>query len=179
MAIMGTANDDLWEFSLKLYAEPGVAASCLSLQNRHGFDVNLVLFCIWYGFLHGELTDDLLKTALETSDRWRETVVQPLRSLRTQLKRDLTESAYFSSSEISALRERIGTTELDAERIQQQELEKLIVPSIKKNTASVRGERSTRRNLDKLAASRGARLDNAVSGHFDSLVMVNRRLVGC
>ena len=105
--------------------------------------------------------------------------MQPLRSLRTQLKRDLTESAYFSSSEISALRERIETTELDAERIQQQELEKLIVPSIKKNTASVRGERSTRRNLDKLAASRGARLDNAVSGHFDSLVMVNRRLVGC
>ena len=58
---MGTANGDLWEFSLKLYSEPGVAASCLSLQNQHGFDVNLVLFCIWYGFRHGELTEDLLE----------------------------------------------------------------------------------------------------------------------
>ncbi|MBQ85432.1 MAG: TIGR02444 family protein [Gammaproteobacteria bacterium] len=175
---MGPANSDLWEFSLKLYAEPGVAASCLSLQNRHGFDVNLVLFCIWSGFRHGELTDDLLKTALETSDRWRETVVQPLRSLRTRLKRDLTESAYSSSSEISALRERIETAELDAERIQQQELEKLIVPATGKRTAYILGERSSRRNLDKLAASLGATLNNAVSEHFDSLVKVNRRLVG-
>ena len=177
MAIMSTVNCDLWEFSLKLYAEPGIAASCLSLQNQHGFDVNLVLFCIWYGCRHGELTDDLLRTALEISDRWREAVVRPLRSLRTELKRDLTESAYSSSSEIFALRERIKTAELDAERIQQQELEKLIEQSVKKNPASVRGERSTRRNLDKLAASRGAGLDNAVSGHFDNLVKLNRRLV--
>ena len=175
---MGPANSDLWEFSLKLYAEPGVAASCLSLQNRHGFDVNLVLFCIWSGFRHGELTDDLLKTALETSDRWRETVVQPLRSLRTRLKRDLAESAYSSSSEISALRERIETAELDAERIQQQELEKLIVPATGKRTAYSVGECSSRRNLDKLAASLGATLNNAVSEHFDSLVKINRRLVG-
>ena len=175
---MGPAKSDLWEFSLKLYAEPGVAASCLSLQNRHGFDVNMVLFCIWSGFRHGELTDDLLKTALETSDRWRETVVQPLRSLRTRLKRDLTESAYSSSSEISALRERIETAELDAERIQQQELEKLIVPATGKRTAYILGERSSRRNLDKLASSLGATLNNAVSEHFDSLVKVNRRLVG-
>ena len=174
---MSTASGDLWEFSLKLYAEPGVAASCLSLQDQHGFDVNLVLFCIWYGCRHGELTDDLLKTALETSDHWRETVVRPLRSLRTQLKRDLKESAYSSSSEISVLRDRIKTAELDAERIQQQELEKLIEQSVKKSPASVRGERSTRRNLDKLAASRGAELDTAVRGHFDNLVKLNRRLV--
>jgi len=176
---MSTVNCDLWEFSLKLYAEPGIAASCLSLQNQHGFDVNLVLFCIWYGCRHGELTDDLLRTALEISDRWREAVVRPLRSLRTELKRDLTESAYSSSSEIFALRERIKTAELDAERIQQQELEKLIVRSTKKKcTSSAQGERSTRRNLDKLAASQGANLDTAVSGHFDSLVKVNLRLVG-
>ena len=174
---MSTASGDLWKFSLKLYAEPGVAASCLSLQDQHGFDVNLVLFCIWYGCRHGELTEDLLKTALETSDRWRETVVRPLRSLRTQIKRDLKESAYSSSSEISVLRDRIKTAELDAERIQQQELEKLIEQSVRKNSASVRGERSTRRNLDKLAASRGAGLDTAVSRHFDNLIKLNRRLV--
>lgn len=174
---MGTANGDLWEFSLELYSEPGVAASCLSLQNQHGFDVNLVLFCIWYGFRHGELTEDLLETALETSDSWRKTVVQPLRHLRTRLKRASMESAYSSSSEISALKERIEKAELDAERIQQQELEKLIEQSVKKNPASVRGERSTRTNLDKLAASGGAGLDTAVSDHFDNLVKLNRRLV--
>ena len=171
LVIMNPANDDLWEFSLTLYAEPGVAASCLSLQNQHGFDVNLVLFCLWYGFRHGVLTEDLLKTALDTADRWRETVVQPLRSLRTRLKRDLVESAYASSPEISALREKIKTAELDAERIQQQELEKLIVMANKMSPVA-RGERerSARTNLDALAASRGAGADTAVDGHFDSLV---------
>jgi len=166
---MNTANGDLWEFSLTLYAEPGVAASCLSLQNQHGFDVNLVLFCLWYGFRHGVLTDDLLKTALDTSDRWRETVVQPLRSLRTRLKRDLVESAYASSPGISALREKIKTAELDAERIQQQELEKLIVTDTIM-TPTAQGERSARTNLDALAASRGAGTDTAVDRHFGSLV---------
>ena len=166
---MSTASGDLWEFSLKLYAEPGVAASCLSLQDQHGYDVNLVLFCIWYGCRHGELTDDLLKTALETSDHWRETVVRPLRSLRTQLKRDLKEGAYSSSSETSVLREQIKTAELNAERIQQQELEKLIVTANKMSPVA-RGERSARTNLDALAASRGAGADTAVDGHFDSLV---------
>ena len=163
---MSTASGDLWEFSLKLYAEPGVAASCLSLQDQHGFDVNLVLFCIWYGCRHGELTEDLLETALETSDSWRETVVQPLRHLRTARTkaRILMESAYSSSSEISALKERIENAELDAERIQQHELEKLIVPSIKKKLLMFDRESVlTRRNLDKLAASVGSRHDNALS----------------
>ena len=127
---MSTASGDLWEFSLKLYAEPGVAASCLSLQDQHGFDVNLVLFCIWYGCRHGELTDDLLKTASKLGPLARNS--SALAKPAYPLKRDLKESAYSSSSEISVLRDRIKTAELDAERIQQQELEKLIEQSVKK-----------------------------------------------
>ena len=42
-------NDDgrFWAFSLDVYGRPGVAPACLALQDRHGLDVNLLLFCCW------------------------------------------------------------------------------------------------------------------------------------
>ena len=42
-------NDDgrFWAFSLEVYGRPGVAPACLALQDRHGLDVNLLLFCCW------------------------------------------------------------------------------------------------------------------------------------
>jgi uncharacterized protein (TIGR02444 family) len=39
--------DIFWEFSLSAYARPGVANLCLALQDDHGLDVNLLLFCCW------------------------------------------------------------------------------------------------------------------------------------
>ena len=36
-----------WDFSLEAYARPGVAPACLDLQERHGADVNLLLFACW------------------------------------------------------------------------------------------------------------------------------------
>lgn len=36
-----------WPFSLALYGRPGVAESCLRLQDEAGADVNLLLFCAW------------------------------------------------------------------------------------------------------------------------------------
>ena len=38
---------NLWEFSLSVYGKSGVPDACLTLQNSHGLDVNLVLFCLW------------------------------------------------------------------------------------------------------------------------------------
>ena len=38
---------NLWEFSLSVYGKSGVPDACLTLQNSHCLDVNLVLFCLW------------------------------------------------------------------------------------------------------------------------------------
>ncbi|HEY9550471.1 MAG TPA: TIGR02444 family protein, partial [Kiloniellaceae bacterium] len=38
-----------WQFSGAVYARRGVAEACLALQQRHGLDVNLLLFCAWAG----------------------------------------------------------------------------------------------------------------------------------
>ncbi len=92
-----------WQWSLVFYAQPGVAPLCLELQDTHGLDVNLVLFCCWLG----EPLDSLAEAEALVAD-WRREVVQPLRAVRRWLKgRD------------EALRAQVATQELAAEQRQQ------------------------------------------------------------
>lgn len=110
---------------MAIYREPGVADACLVLQNQHGFDVNLVLFCIWHGLYRGLVPNPLLQQALEFSLYWKDLGVQPLRDVRTAMKRDARLQALASAADINALRENIKGLELKAEQIQQQELQRL------------------------------------------------------
>ncbi|MBA4355613.1 MAG: TIGR02444 family protein [Novosphingobium sp.] len=47
MNMPATAADAFWRFSLEVYSRPQVAELCLALQDEHGFDVNLLLLCLW------------------------------------------------------------------------------------------------------------------------------------
>ena len=38
-----------WDFSLRVYGSEGVPEACLVLQERHGIDVNVLLYCFWLG----------------------------------------------------------------------------------------------------------------------------------
>ena len=42
---MGT--EEFWEFALARYARPGVAQCCVALQDEHGANVMLLLYCAW------------------------------------------------------------------------------------------------------------------------------------
>jgi uncharacterized protein (TIGR02444 family) len=42
-------DEAFWCFSLAFYERPGVADALIALQDRDGFDVNLVLFALWLG----------------------------------------------------------------------------------------------------------------------------------
>ncbi|QGN54031.1 TIGR02444 family protein [Novosphingobium sp. Gsoil 351] len=42
-----SASGPFWQFSLEVYARPQVADLCLGLQDEYGFDVNIVLLCLW------------------------------------------------------------------------------------------------------------------------------------
>ena len=69
-----------WQFSGLVYARPRVAEARLELQDRHGLDVNVLLFCAWAGaqgrrFDGGDL--GLLRSA---SRPWHDNVVAPLRA---------------------------------------------------------------------------------------------------
>lgn len=113
---MGTIPD-LWGWSLSVYGRPGVAAACLTAQDRHGADVNLALWAAWTGAVHGHLlTGAEAAAAREAVEAWSREVVVPLRSLRRRLK---TGPLPAPAPATDALRNRIKAAELEAERIEQ------------------------------------------------------------
>ena len=80
------ANESLWDFSLRIYSCDGVSAACVLLQDRHGLDVSMLLFCCWYGTVAGAMGDETLAMALDLSRPWAENVVKPVRTVRRYLK---------------------------------------------------------------------------------------------
>jgi uncharacterized protein (TIGR02444 family) len=109
-------SDAFWVFSLRFYQLPGVAESCIELQDRHGADVNLVLFALWAADSGHQLDAEAITAADRAARQWRETVTQPLRAARRALK---TGSDRFDESEVRALRRQVMAAELESERLQQ------------------------------------------------------------
>jgi len=110
---MSDAATEFWRFSLAVYASPDVAPACIVLQDRHGKDVNLALFCCWLGASgRGRLT----RVALDAADRavapWRHDVVERLREARRAIK-----AAAVPGSE--NLYTKAKAVELEAERVLQ------------------------------------------------------------
>ncbi|EKE72451.1 TIGR02444 family protein [Oceanibaculum indicum] len=110
---------DFWSFSLDFYGRPGVAEACLALQDSHGLDVNLLLYCCWRG---DTLSAAQIKAAIDLTAPWRAEIVQPLRALRRRLKPGFPP---FPDAGVQDLRKRIADAELEAERLQQQALDAL------------------------------------------------------
>ncbi|WP_119460291.1 TIGR02444 family protein [Rhodospirillaceae bacterium SYSU D60014] len=113
------AADRFWAFSLELYGRPGVAPACLSLQDRCGLDVNLLLFCCWTAAEGRPLSDADLRRAIDAVAPWHEAAVGPIRAVRRRLKGGV---AGVAAAETDALRRRIAEIEIEAERIAQQAL---------------------------------------------------------
>jgi uncharacterized protein (TIGR02444 family) len=130
-------RSDPWDFVQAFYRRPGVAAACLTLQDRHGADVTLMLFLL--ARAEGGQTfgpDDIarLKAAIQP---WLAATVAPLRALRSQLKSPLGDVP------AATLRQMIATAEIEAERLQLIQLESLIAvasspcPSVEAAQASL------------------------------------------
>jgi uncharacterized protein (TIGR02444 family) len=84
---MPDAAAEFWDFSLALYAKPGVAPACLVLQDEQGRDVNLALYCAWVGWSgRGRLSRDEIAAAERVLAPWRQQVVEPLRAARRSIK---------------------------------------------------------------------------------------------
>ena len=118
-------SDDFWNFSIKHYSKPGVADSCLALQDEHGVDINLLLFCIWYGQNSGELSQSQLDEVISFSMLWAENVVKPLRQTRRWIKRHKKDTG-IPADKLEKLREKIKQMELEAERRQQNQMQQLV-----------------------------------------------------
>ena len=110
-------SSDFWDFSLALYGKPGVAPACLALQERHGLDVNILMFCLWLAATgRGPVPAAALETAFVGAAPWHDDVVRHLRALRRRLK---TPVGPADPALAQALRARIQKIEIDAEHIEQ------------------------------------------------------------
>jgi uncharacterized protein (TIGR02444 family) len=108
-----------WDFSLRLYARPGVADACLRLQDRHGIDVNLLFYCLWLGMAGERASRRDVSRMMARVRSLHEDVVKPLRTARTALKRMLAAEAKELLPAIGALRAAIKKSELQAEHLEQ------------------------------------------------------------
>ena len=107
------ADHALWRFSLRVYGAEGVEAACLRLQDDHGADVNLVLFCCWLGTAgYGRVGERLLRSALAATAHWHGRAVAPLRALRRSLKQD---PAPLAAADAEPVRRKVLAAELEAE----------------------------------------------------------------
>jgi uncharacterized protein (TIGR02444 family) len=106
-----TDDDVFWKFSLDVYDRAKEAA--LGLQDRHGLDVNLLLFCCWRASEGYSLSQRDARAIVDATRPWRENVVEPLRSARRWLKN------VDRPSGTESLRQRILELELDGERLEQ------------------------------------------------------------
>ena len=112
------AGNPFWDFSLAVYGREGVATACLALQDRHGLDVNLALYCAWAGHRGRALSAVDLARLTAVARSWQADVVAPLRAIRRHLKAltALPESA------AEQLRTRVKEIELEAEAVEQRML---------------------------------------------------------
>ena len=114
---MDFPDHPFWDFSLEIYGSEGVAPACLALQERHGVDVNFLLFCCWLGRAgYGAQGDGRIARLHDSAVPWHQEVVRPLRAVRQRLKRDFA----GTPEELRlALWKRLAALEIDAEHVEQ------------------------------------------------------------
>ncbi len=103
-----------WDFSLALYGRPDVAPACLVLQERHGLDINVLMYCLWLARENREPRD--FKATLDAVAEWHGAIVRGLRTIRQRLKRPVGGADLDLAL---ALRARVQKIEIDAEHIEQ------------------------------------------------------------
>ena len=119
-----TGVDELrfWDFSLAIYSGPGVADACIALQDEFAVDVNILLY-LFFRAANGVRLSAADVTWLDQNVvAWRNQIVKPLRHVRRELKRMDALDDFDGAAD---LREQIKSVELEAERLQQQALERL------------------------------------------------------
>jgi len=116
-----------WEFSLAYYASEPVASACLSLQDRRGADVNILLCCCWLATIGYRVDRPPLEAAIGAGTEWRRVVLEPLRAARRSAWRDFPE---LTKSARDAVKQGILAAELEAERVAQGMIATAIEPDV-------------------------------------------------
>jgi uncharacterized protein (TIGR02444 family) len=110
-------SNPFWEFSLRVYGQENVPPACLRLQDRHGVDVNLLLYLCWLAAHRKDpLTEAEIDDAVRLTADWRDAVVRSLRRIRRRMKEGFES---LPQDRVESLRSAVKRVELESERLQQ------------------------------------------------------------
>jgi len=162
--------DAFWSFSLKLYSRSGIAKWLLQLQDEHGADVNMVLFCCWCG-KEGRvpLGDAFFLQTDRDLHEWRVEVVETLRRVRRRLKGQVVG---VPGRLTDPLREEVKRLEVEAERISQS-----VIASRAPPPSCVGGEAAIRSALDAYFKHADIMVTQKIRESFKKLVVESLLLV--
>ena len=162
--------NSFWDFAVGAYRKPGVAEACLSLQERYGVDVNVLLYCCWYGCTRGSLDGPAMERILSFAEPWAENVVRPLRAARTWMKTIGCTEAYIAGEDCMGLREEIKRAEFEAERLQEDRMQELTRGAFLQNIEITSQIDFTLLNLLSYIGHLGIKLDGKSSSELAHIV---------
>lgn len=121
-----TEDESLWDFSVRVYANPGVEEACLRLQDVWHADVPVLLFALWRGGQGLALSNADVQRIVDAVTTWQREVITPIRQLRRQV-RDVALHEPALVAGMQSVRKALQQTELGAE---QRELEYLATMAV-------------------------------------------------
>lgn len=113
MTRAGTKDSAFWDWSLDRY--PRAKDALLALQDKRGFNINLLLWCVWRAEAGETLDEARVKAAIASVEAWHRVITAPLRMARRRL-------AEFGAQG-AELKPRAQALELEAERVEQETLQ--------------------------------------------------------
>jgi len=103
----------LWDWAVAAYARPGVADTCLELQDLYGQNAPLLLWAAWAAAQGRAPDEEALEAAADTARAWEDAAIKPLRAVRRTMKTPIPD---VDDAAREAVREQVKTVELQAER---------------------------------------------------------------
>ncbi|MDF1721281.1 MAG: TIGR02444 family protein [Minwuia sp.] len=108
--------NELWDYATRVYGRGRAQEACLAMQDRHGLDVNVLMFCCWVASSgRGRFRDGELEHALQAVDRWHDHVIGNLHQLKLFLKGGVAPAPKTLSDD---LRRVVVESELHAEHVE-------------------------------------------------------------
>lgn len=158
-----------WDFSVRTYRCDDVPEACLALQDERGIDVNMLLYCLWYGATRGHQDLECFNRVFDFSESWADHVVRPLRGVRSWMKRTGCVDSRVAMKECMDYREKVKGVEFIGEKMQQEVLQSLTVEPVKEGISESEQLQAIVENIQQYFVVISVELDKFAVSHLTTI----------